>query len=184
MVVAKISELLKHKRQENGLTQAVVAKKLHVSRQAVSNWETGRHLPDVILIKKLANVYGTTTDELISGGGGVNNKVEKSSFTIELLYPLLLLVTLITSRLTIASNSRALLVMDGLILLSIMLVFLTKFADSKIQILMRIFSLITFLSCTFINNILNDFSFQTTTFISSLILLWQLFSTYYYQKKE
>ncbi len=51
MVVAKISELLKYKRQENGLTQAAVAKKLHVSRQAVSNWETGRHLPDVILIK-------------------------------------------------------------------------------------------------------------------------------------
>ncbi|MBZ2405920.1 helix-turn-helix domain-containing protein [Liquorilactobacillus hordei] len=182
MVVAKISELLKHKRQENGLTQAVVAKKLHVSRQAVSNWETGRHLPDVILIKKLANVYGTTTDELISGGEKA--KVEKSNFTITLLYPLLLLVTLITSRLTIASNSRALLVMDGLILLSVILGFLTKFADSKIQILMQICSLTVFLICTFINDILNDFSFQTTTFISSLILLWQLFSTYYYQKKE
>ncbi|MFT9005087.1 MAG: helix-turn-helix transcriptional regulator [Liquorilactobacillus hordei] len=182
MVVAKISELLKHKRQENGLTQAVVAKKLHVSRQAVSNWETGRHLPDVILIKKLANVYGTTTDELISGGEKA--KVEKSNFTITLLYPLLLLITLITGRLTIASNSRALLVMDGLILLSVILVFLTKFADSKIQILMQICSLTVFLSCTFINDILNDFSFQTTTFISSLILLWQLFSTYYYQKRS
>ncbi|MDN2453716.1 helix-turn-helix transcriptional regulator [Lactobacillus sp. UCMA15818] len=182
MVVAKISELLKYKRQENGLTQAAVAKKLHVSRQAVSNWETGRHLPDVILIKKLANIYGITTDELISGGD--KEKVEKSNSTATLLYPLLLLVTLITSRLTIASNSRALLIMDGLILLSIMLVFLTKFADSKIQILMRIFSLTVFLSCTFINDILNNFSFQTTTFINSLILLWQLFSTYYYQKRS
>ena len=36
-----IMKNIKRLRQERGLTQEELAEKLHVTRQAVSNWETG-----------------------------------------------------------------------------------------------------------------------------------------------
>lgn len=43
-----------------------IGNKLHVSRQAISTWEIGRHLPDLILVNQLANIYDRSVDELIN----------------------------------------------------------------------------------------------------------------------
>lgn len=43
----EISEKLQNKRKEMNLTQEEIAEKIHVSRQTISNWETGRTLPDI-----------------------------------------------------------------------------------------------------------------------------------------
>ena len=57
----KIKEL----RMRRGLTQGVFAKALHVSFQAVSNWERGIAPPDVENLIAIANYFGVLVDDLI-----------------------------------------------------------------------------------------------------------------------
>jgi transcriptional regulator with XRE-family HTH domain len=180
MDIKRLPKLLKQRRQLSGLTQAEVANKLHVSRQAISNWETGRHLPDLILVNQLANIYDSSVDELINDDS--NTKLSKSP--VSHIYPLLLLSILATSRLTLASSSRSLLIMDGLILLSVILLCLTKIKSLKIQLSLQLITFIIFLGCTFKTSLLDSFEFQTAAFLTSIILLCQLVSTYHYQKRE
>ena len=42
--------------------------RLYVSRVTVSHWETSRTLSDVQSMLLLANLFGTTVDELVRGG--------------------------------------------------------------------------------------------------------------------
>lgn len=63
----KIKENLKSFRMKKGLTQAELAERLHVSKQAVSKWETGRSLPDVSLFPEISSVLGMSVDELMNG---------------------------------------------------------------------------------------------------------------------
>ena len=44
--INRTATLIKRGREEAGLTQEQLAEKLHVSKQAVSNWERGKNLPD------------------------------------------------------------------------------------------------------------------------------------------
>lgn len=53
-------------RKKSGLTQEDVAEKLGVSRQAVAKWERGDTAPDIEFCIKLAELYGTTIDALVS----------------------------------------------------------------------------------------------------------------------
>ena len=64
----KFAENLVRLRKEKGLTQAEVAEKLNVSAQAVSKWENGDSLPDVSLLSSIADLYGTSIDELFGKG--------------------------------------------------------------------------------------------------------------------
>ena len=104
MDIKRLPKLLKQRRQLSGLTRAEVANKLHVSRQAISNWETGRHLPDLILVNQLANIYDSSVDELIND----DSKAKLSKSSVSYIYPLLMLSILATSRLTLASSSKSL----------------------------------------------------------------------------
>ena len=61
----EIGAFLRAKRADTGLTQAELAKKLHVTRQAVSKWEQGRSEPDVDTFLRLAEALGFTMDELL-----------------------------------------------------------------------------------------------------------------------
>lgn len=61
-----IGQKLAEKRKKYGMTQDEVAERLGVTPQAVSKWETGASCPDITLLPKLAKLYGTTTDELLS----------------------------------------------------------------------------------------------------------------------
>jgi len=54
-------------RQEAGLTQKQAAEQLGLSNKTISRWETDRGLPDVDLLKKVAELYGVTVDELLEG---------------------------------------------------------------------------------------------------------------------
>jgi transcriptional regulator with XRE-family HTH domain len=49
------------------LSQTDVAKQLHVTRQAVSNWENGGMLPSLVDFAKLAEIYGVTSDFMLFG---------------------------------------------------------------------------------------------------------------------
>ena len=48
-------------RKEQGMSQEQLAQKIHVTRQAVSNWETGRSQPDLDMLETLASAFGTDT---------------------------------------------------------------------------------------------------------------------------
>jgi transcriptional regulator with XRE-family HTH domain len=55
-------------RKKRDLTQVELAEKLNVSHQAVSKWERGESLPDVGTLVTLGKLFGTSVDNLLSGG--------------------------------------------------------------------------------------------------------------------
>ncbi|MBE6988360.1 MAG: helix-turn-helix transcriptional regulator [Ruminococcaceae bacterium] len=52
-------------RKENGMTQADLAEKIHVTDKAVSRWERGLGFPDINTIEPLAEALGITMHELM-----------------------------------------------------------------------------------------------------------------------
>ena len=56
---------LKTPRTKSGRTQADVAKYLGISRQGYCNYESGRRQPDLEVLLKLSELYGTTVDGLL-----------------------------------------------------------------------------------------------------------------------
>lgn len=65
-------------RKERGLTQEQMADRLGVSRQAVSNWENNKNLPDIEIIVRMSRVFSVSLDRLILGGDDeMNNMTEK-----------------------------------------------------------------------------------------------------------
>ena len=51
-------------RKKLGWTQENLAQKLEVSSQAVSKWEQQLTCPDIMLLPRIAAVFGITIDEL------------------------------------------------------------------------------------------------------------------------
>lgn len=58
---------LKRLRVQRNLKQEDLAELLHVTRQTVSGWETGRRQPDLQMLQKLAEVLAVDVHELIYG---------------------------------------------------------------------------------------------------------------------
>lgn len=46
-------------------TQAELAEKCGVAKTTISMWETGERKPDIIMLKKLAGIFGCTADALL-----------------------------------------------------------------------------------------------------------------------
>ena len=61
-----ICENIVRLRKEKGWTQAELGEKLGVSNQAVSKWELGITMPDVMLLPTLADVFQCSIDDLFS----------------------------------------------------------------------------------------------------------------------
>lgn len=58
-------EQLKTHRKKQGWTQEQLAKKLDVSRQTISQWETGVSMPDLDTVIQLSEIFNTSTDQLL-----------------------------------------------------------------------------------------------------------------------
>ena len=67
MDIEKISNLIKNKRKEKGLTQEELAEKINVTEKAISRWETGRGTPDISLLIPLSKTLGISVGELLNG---------------------------------------------------------------------------------------------------------------------
>ena len=52
-------------RKTNGMTQLQLAEQLHYSDKAVSKWERGESLPDLAVMKQLADFYGIRIDDFL-----------------------------------------------------------------------------------------------------------------------
>ena len=68
---------IKKLRAEKGLTQEQFSQKLNISRQAVSNWENNRNLPDIEMLFSIAEIFSVSLDELILGETPQNNMTKK-----------------------------------------------------------------------------------------------------------
>ena len=63
----EIGERLLQLRKEKGISQEKLAEQLHVTRQAVSKWETGQSYPDLDNLGALCKLYGVTADYILNG---------------------------------------------------------------------------------------------------------------------
>lgn len=62
-----ITQQLKHYRQQFELSKEALAEKLFISRQTISNWETGRSYPDLRSLLMLSDLFNVSLDELVKG---------------------------------------------------------------------------------------------------------------------
>jgi len=49
----ELGKIISSARKQNNLTQVELVKKLNVTDKAISNWETGKNLPDQEIIKNI-----------------------------------------------------------------------------------------------------------------------------------
>lgn len=61
IIATNIAEL----RKKSGMTQQDLAGKLNYTDKAISKWERGESVPDVIVLKQLADLFGVTVDYLL-----------------------------------------------------------------------------------------------------------------------
>ena len=68
-------------RKRSGLTQAKLAEQLNYSDKAVSKWERGESMPDVLTLVQLAELFEITVDELLRDPNEIpresNGRIEK-----------------------------------------------------------------------------------------------------------
>lgn len=67
-------------RQQKGMTQLRLAQLLSVSDKTVSKWETGKGYPDITLLEPIADAFGVSVTELISG-----NRIENRNVSANML---------------------------------------------------------------------------------------------------
>ena len=60
-----LSERLRALRKEHGYSQEQMARKLHLTQGAISQWENGLTVPAADQLIALADVFGITVDELL-----------------------------------------------------------------------------------------------------------------------
>ena len=60
-----VSDNLTAYRKAAGLTQLELAQKINYSDKAVSKWERGEGVPDIFILKQIADIYGITVNELL-----------------------------------------------------------------------------------------------------------------------
>ena len=63
----ELGKQIKKYRKEISLSQDVLAEKIYVSRQTISNWENDKSYPDVKSLVLLSEIFNVSLDELIKG---------------------------------------------------------------------------------------------------------------------
>lgn len=90
----KVGELIKKLRKDNHLTQAEFAEKYGITYQAVSNWEHGKNLPDIALLKQIADDFNVSIDELL-GNEKKPLKKNNNSLIIGVIFAIVLIILFI-----------------------------------------------------------------------------------------
>lgn len=67
MDMIKTGRFIAERRKEKGLTQQALAEQLFVTAKTVSRWENGNYAPPVDALPALAEILGTTADEILAG---------------------------------------------------------------------------------------------------------------------
>ena len=61
----EIGALIRNARHNANLSQEQAAEALGVSRQTVSNWETGKSYPDILSVVRMSDLYSVSLDHLL-----------------------------------------------------------------------------------------------------------------------
>ena len=69
----EFGDQIRNIRKKENLTQEQFAIKLNVSRQAVSNWENNKNLPDIGMLILMSDVFQISLDQLVKGEDHMNN---------------------------------------------------------------------------------------------------------------
>jgi len=101
-----VAKNLVYYRKLNKLTQVQLAEKINYSDKAVSKWETGESLPDVEILKVIANLYGIKLDALVSDYDEMSKKVVIFYNINKIIVPLIsvTIVFLVASLLYVSFN--------------------------------------------------------------------------------
>lgn len=91
IVATNIVEL----RKSAKLTQVELADKLHYSDKAVSKWERGESIPELVTLKKIADIFGVTIDYLTSD----KPRIEKKEYILPkiIVFNRMLITAIVTS---------------------------------------------------------------------------------------
>ena len=71
-----IKENLIRYRKNAGLTQAQLANKLGYSDKTISKWEREEGVPDIYILKEIADLYGVTVNDLITPAPTLISKIK------------------------------------------------------------------------------------------------------------
>lgn len=63
----EVNNQIRAYRSELGMSQEELAEAVYVTRQTVSNWETGKSYPDIQSLLRLSSLFGISLDQLIKG---------------------------------------------------------------------------------------------------------------------
>ena len=63
----EVKQTIKQLRKKQGINQEQLAEQLHVTRQAVSNWENGKTQPDIDTLTRIAEYFDVSVEKLIYG---------------------------------------------------------------------------------------------------------------------
>ena len=99
----KVGKFIKEIRTKNNLTQKEFADKLGVTFQAVSKWENGKNIPDIMILKEISKIFNVNIDEIIDGE--VKQKKNSNKTFIIVLISILIIVSLIIITLLLAHNN-------------------------------------------------------------------------------
>lgn len=78
----RIGKFLKELRSRNNYSQTELSELIHVTRQAISNWENGKAAPDSEILIKLSELYNVSIDDILVGELSGENL---QKFTLNLL---------------------------------------------------------------------------------------------------
>ncbi len=154
----KLQELRKSK----GITQEELAKKLYVSRTAVSKWESNRGYPNLESLKDIAKFFSVSVDELLSSNE-LLNIAEKDQ--------------------TETKNNFKSLVFSLLDLSVLLLLFLPFFAERELGVIKSV-SLINLYGVELYLKILYYIFIALTVLIGIFMLVFQNCQTIYWIKSK
>ena len=69
MLDNKIGDNIRVLRKKNGLLQKDLADQLNITRQALSNYEVGKRIPDIFELISMAEIFKVSVDEIIGREG-------------------------------------------------------------------------------------------------------------------
>lgn len=72
---------IKTEREKLNMSQDDLAKKMDISRQAISKWETGSSYPDIEKILRLSEIFNLSLDELVKGDKNFQKNLIKEGKT-------------------------------------------------------------------------------------------------------
>ena len=100
----EIKERLRQLRREKGMTQEQAAAQVGVTRQALSSYESGRTRPDIEMLLRLAQVYGTDLEGVLYGREREEKALRRWKILAAAVFGGMLLLALVSALLLWSAN--------------------------------------------------------------------------------